>query len=121
MKVSLTEFHAEVEAFRARLSGQQPEHLYESYCDSDPYGEIPKTLLHSGHLASYALATGMIDPFHIENLTKPATYLVPLGGWVLYRDASGSVNRFKLSNLGVDGDKTFRGLRLNRTLCVTSH
>jgi deoxycytidine triphosphate deaminase len=42
--------------------------------------------------------TGMIDPFDLSALQKPATYLVPLEGLVRYRDSRGQLQRFYLSS-----------------------
>jgi deoxycytidine triphosphate deaminase len=74
----------------------------------DPYPEIPPSLLHSGHLASYAVMTGMIEPFDLAALQKPATYLVPLEGPVRYRDTKGQYQRFYLSS-----DPTVRNVELD--------
>jgi hypothetical protein len=55
-------------------------------------------LRHSGYLASYAIATGMIGPFEPARLTKPATYAVPLMGACRYLDDKGTPHAFYLSN-----------------------
>jgi deoxycytidine triphosphate deaminase len=64
----------------------------------DPYSEVPPALLHAGHVASYAVACGMIEPFEREQLTKPATYLVKVEGECRYVDETGATVRFYLSN-----------------------
>ncbi len=46
---------------------------------SDPLPSIPPSLLHSGDIAAYIEATGMIHPFHAEDL-KPASYAFRLMG-----------------------------------------
>jgi hypothetical protein len=96
MQVSLEEFRRQVIAL---LGGELPdaETKFRSLETYDPYPEIPPSLLHSGHLASYAAMTGLIEPFDINALQKPATYLVPLEGPVRYRDAGGQYQRFYLS------------------------
>ncbi len=100
MKVSLLEFHRQVEDFQLKvakslLMGQQRYDFLEEF---DPYyDEIPPALLNAGHLATYALAAGMIEPFDIDKLTKPATYLVSAEGQVRYRNESGHVERFYLT------------------------
>ncbi|MGH7047122.1 MAG: hypothetical protein ACREE2_12125 [Stellaceae bacterium] len=52
--------------------------------------------------------TGMIEPFNLTALQKPATYLVPLEGLVRYRDTEGEFQRFYLSN-----DPTVRNAELD--------
>jgi deoxycytidine triphosphate deaminase len=59
-------------------------------------------------LASYAVMTGMIEPFDLAALQKPATYLVPLEGPVRYRDTKGQYQRFYLSS-----DPTIRNVELD--------
>src|SRR6266481_659130 len=96
MQVSLEEFRRQIgELLHPGLPDAETRfrHL-ETY---DPYPELPSALLHSGHLASYVAMTGMIEPFDITALQKPATYLVPLEGPVRYRDNSGRYHRFYLS------------------------
>ena len=82
---------------------------YQCHVTLDPYPEIPPSLLHSGHLASYVAMTGMIDPFdYLAGLQKPATYLVPLEGPVRYRDSRGQLQRFYLSS-----DPTIRNTEMD--------
>ena len=52
--------------------------------------------------------TGMIEPFDLVALQKPATYLVPLEGLVRYRDTKGQFQRFYLSS-----DPTVRNAELD--------
>jgi deoxycytidine triphosphate deaminase len=107
MQVSLKEFHRQVSLlFDPGLPTADERHkLLETL---DPYPEIPPSLLHSGHLASYAAMTGMIEPFDLGALQKPATYLVPLEGLVRYRDSKGEFQRFYLSS-----DPTVRNIQLD--------
>jgi len=100
MRISLEDFHQQVQIFqentgRSSLSGEERYDLLEEF---DPYADkIPPALLNAGHLATYAIATGMIDPFDASRLTKPATYLVSAEGPVQYRDERGHVERFYLT------------------------
>ncbi|MER8959040.1 hypothetical protein [Mesorhizobium sp. M0701] len=96
MLVNLDVFQKAVRDF---ASGSLPAaaERYAVLADRDPYEDIPPALLHSGHLASYAITTGMIEPFDIDDLKKPATLLVSLEGTVRYRDNNGDVQRFYLS------------------------
>jgi deoxycytidine triphosphate deaminase len=97
MQIELREFTTQLELL---CSAKLPPcgERYEAFGTIDPFPRIPCALLHSGHLASYAVATGMIDPFEPANLTKPATYAVPLMGPCRYRDDEGKQHAFYLSN-----------------------
>lgn len=96
MQVSLEDFWKEVNSLK---SGNLPDEAarYELFREYDPYESIPPALLHSGHLASYVITTGMIDPFDVEDLRKPATLLITLEGSVRYRDDEGNVQKFFLT------------------------
>lgn len=97
MQVPLEEFRRQVAALLE--PGVPPaEERYQLLGTLDPYPDIPPSLLHSGHLASYALMTGMIEPFDPAALEKPATYLAPLEGAVRYRNSKGQFQRFHLSS-----------------------
>jgi deoxycytidine triphosphate deaminase len=100
MQVSLEEFQRELTTL---LDHDLPnaEARFRQLEAYDPYPGIPPSLLHSGHLASYVAMTGMIDPFDINALQKPATYLVSLEGLVRYRDRRGQLQRFYLSSNSV--------------------
>jgi hypothetical protein len=120
MQVSLNEFHKEVSAlFGPSLPAA--DERYQLLSALDPYPQIPPSLLHSGHLASYAVITGMIEPFDLGALQKPATYLVQLEGPVRYRDSKGQVQRFYLSSdpvvrdteLDVRGELILERIRLS--------
>jgi hypothetical protein len=93
-----------LEEFRRQVSGlfhpglPTVDERFRHLGTFDPYPEIPPSLLHSGHLASYVAMTGMIEPFDLDALQKPATYLVPLEGLVRYRDSKGRFQRFYLSS-----------------------
>lgn len=100
MEISLVEFHEQLSAFanEAELSGLKPKDRYSLFKGFDPYSEqIPPALLNAGHAASYALACGMIEPFDLDALVKPATYLVPVEGECRYVDEKGQTQRFYLS------------------------
>jgi deoxycytidine triphosphate deaminase len=109
MQVDLEKFHDEVQAFVDLQQLPSPESRYAALAALDPYPEIPSALLNSGHLASYAITTGMIDPFHVDALTKPATYLVAIEGRVTYLDDNGDRCAFFLSEKrSVEGEKDVR-------------
>jgi deoxycytidine triphosphate deaminase len=97
MQVDLDHFRAQIEV---QLRPDLPlcSERYQAFQAVDPFPEVPCALLHSGHLASYAIATGMIDPFDPARLTKPATYAVPLMGPCRYLDDQGRQHAFYLSN-----------------------
>jgi deoxycytidine triphosphate deaminase len=97
MQVSLEEFRQQVSTL-LHTGLPVADDRYRLLGTFDPYTDIPSSLLHSGHLASYAVMTGMIEPFDPTALQKPATYLVPLEGLVRYRDAKGEFQRFYLSD-----------------------
>ena len=95
----LAVFRDLVEADADYYRGRSAESRYELLKEIDPYPEITPSLLHAGHVASYVMAAGIIDPFEpAKYLTKPATYLVPLEGPCRYRDTDGVAKRFYLSN-----------------------
>lgn len=52
---------------------------FESTKSRDPYPEIPCALLNSADIADYIAETGMIDPFHSDNLTS-ASYMACIEG-----------------------------------------
>jgi deoxycytidine triphosphate deaminase len=97
MLVDLEVFHERVKVL---LTGNLPpiEERYQAFSSVDPYPEIEPALLHAGHIASYAIMVGMIEPFDLNALTKPATYLAQLEGPVRYRDENGDVCKFFLTN-----------------------
>ncbi|MBZ9906221.1 hypothetical protein LB557_09450 [Mesorhizobium sp. BR115XR7A] len=96
MRVDLDIFQKTIREFSSGML-PYPADRYAILADRDPYEDIPAALLHSGHIASYAITTGMIEPFDIEDLKKPASLLVALEGPVRYRDDDGKVKRFYLS------------------------
>lgn len=108
MQVDLAKFHDEVRQLLSAPSLPSPQDRYSALGLFDPFPDIPPALLHSGHLASYAIMTGMIDPFEIGNLNKPATYLVPLEGPVRYADEKGNQCSFYLSREALPGQKDVR-------------
>jgi deoxycytidine triphosphate deaminase len=108
MQIDLEKFQDEVRALAQSQQLPSPEARYAALATLDPYTEIPPALLNSGHLASYAIMTGMIDPFDVNALKKPATYLVPIEGPVTYLDENGERCSFFLSEKNVDGEKDVR-------------
>ena len=58
-----------LETFQARIADlchpdlPPCEQRYQTFATVDPFPEIAPALLHAGHIASYAVAAGMIDPF----------------------------------------------------------
>jgi deoxycytidine triphosphate deaminase len=108
MQVNLDVFLKEVRAIANADGLPSPQQRYDALATFDPYPEIPPALLHSGHLASYAITTGMIDPFESDALEKPATYLVPLEGPVRFLDSENSRQSFYLSNTEVQGEADVR-------------
>ena len=108
MQIDLEEFQEEVRSFAESQQPSSPEARYLALAAYDPYPEIPSALLNSGHLASYAITTGMIEPFDINALKKPATYLVPIEGQVTYLDENGERCSFFLSEKNVGGEKDVR-------------
>lgn len=102
MEVDLENFHSQVLALQdpALPSGDE---RYSMFGALDPYPEIPPALLNAGHIASYAIMTGMIEPFEATSLTKPATYLVPLEGECRYIDEYGKRQAFYLGTSGSRG------------------
>ena len=106
MQIDLETFISQVEAVVAHAGMPNPVERSTQFANSDPFPNISPSLLHSGHIASYAVATGMIDPFDPLCLKKPATYLVSLEGDVQYRDAEGVSHSFFLTKqLEVPGKK----------------
>lgn len=99
MERSLVDFHRLVAQFEASVAatGLGDEDRYNLFKNVDPYPKIQRSLLNAGHIASYAVALGMIEPFDRKALTKPATYLIPAEGPCRYRDEDGRVQRFYLS------------------------
>ncbi|MBD8548660.1 hypothetical protein IFT82_18235 [Sphingomonas sp. CFBP 8760] len=100
MEVELQRFHQRVEAFETEIAvaGMTAAERYDTLKLHDPYSEVPSALLHAGHVASYVVACGMVEPFEREQLTKPATYLVRVEGDCRYVDETGATVRFYLSN-----------------------
>jgi deoxycytidine triphosphate deaminase len=107
MQVSLEKFREEVTA-KAGATLPTPEDRYKIFAEVDPYPKIPSTLLNSGHLASYAIAAGMIDQFEVDALEKPATYLVPIEGPVRFLDENGERRSFFLSDKSITGEADVR-------------
>ena len=89
----LTKFEETVKAGEHSASAR-----YERFRDYDPYEEIPPALLNAGHIASYAIACGMIEPFERDKLVKPATYLVKVEGDCRYVDEAGKLVSYYLSS-----------------------
>lgn len=99
MEVDLDTFHKQVTKFRDDCDNLEPnfEIRADKFAEFDPFNTIPPALLNAGQLASYAIGTGMIEPFEHQKLTKPATYLVAVEGACRYRDENNDVVSFYLS------------------------
>lgn len=108
MQIELSSFQDEVRRLQQHPGLPDTKARYERFAIIDPYPEIAPALLHAGHLASYAVTTGMIRPFEVEDLGKPATYLVRLEGAVRFLDAKGKLNRFYLSRNEIRGELEVR-------------
>jgi deoxycytidine triphosphate deaminase len=61
---------------------------FEKYRSSDPFPDIKPALLNSADIIDYVNITGMIEPFHPEDL-KPASYALRLLGEYVYWDDKG--------------------------------
>lgn len=113
MEVSLVDFHKEVrdlETLVTTAAVALPQRV-ETLKTYDPYPGVPPALLNAGHLASYALVAGMIEPFDVKRLEKPATYLVAAKGPCRYRDEHGNIERFFLSDVPSDRDDQIEEVR----------
>src|SRR5260221_4365195 len=99
MQVDLPAFDGLMAAFEGAIAASaiSASDRFQLFKDYDPFVSIPPALLSAGHLASYAVTTGMIEPFERGQLTKPATYLVKVEGDCRYRDEDGKLVNFYLS------------------------
>lgn len=99
MKVDLDVFEQLIFEFERKISsiGLTADQRFQIFEDFDPFEDIPPALLNAGHIATYAMTTGMIEPFEASQLTKPATYLVKVEGECRYRDEEGKLVSFYLS------------------------
>jgi deoxycytidine triphosphate deaminase len=61
---------------------------FARYRAVDPFPEIPPALLNSADISDYIRVTGMIFPFHPEDLAKPACYQGRIGGWASYDETA---------------------------------
>lgn len=77
--------------------GDEAERLYEATKSNDPLPQIAPALLNSADIAQYVKNTGMIDPFHAEDL-KPASYEIQIRGDWLFWDADGTPREGTLSS-----------------------
>lgn len=113
MEVSLKAFSDEASAFKNAVATHRPSSTnpVEEFKSLDPYPDIPPALLNAGHLATYCLVAGMIEPFDLSQLAKPATYLVAAKGPVRYRDDQGNIERFFLSNDANDREREVEEVR----------
>lgn len=80
------------------------EEKYKKYRSLDPFPSIPCALLSSEDIHNYVDATGMIEPFYLEDL-KSASYKVKIGGEVRYWEDGDEPKTFKLD--GKRGNKKF--------------
>lgn len=83
----------------------EAETLARKYQDVDPYPDIEPALLNSADIMAYVKQTGLISPFHPDNL-KGASYDVTIKGDVVYYepDPITHVNGRKTFKLENDGD-----------------
>lgn len=68
---------------------QEAQARFDSTKSADPFPEIPPALLNAADMLDYIAATGMIHPFEIdperpEQVLKPASCAIPVGGEWLY-------------------------------------
>ncbi|MGO7904931.1 hypothetical protein AB9E09_09700 [Rhizobium leguminosarum] len=113
MEVTLKDFKRQVRALEGAVDTTAPSLLdrTEALKTLDPYPDIPSALLNAGHLATYGIVAGMIQPFEAGRLEKPATYLVAAKGPCRYRDEQGNIERFFLSNDPKDRDSEIEEVR----------
>jgi deoxycytidine triphosphate deaminase len=75
---------------RFAITDEEAEERFEATRGSDPFPGIAPALLNSADLLDYVAATGMIFPFAIppkpEEMLKPASCAIRLGGEVVYWD-----------------------------------
>lgn len=64
---------------------KEVEKLYEKWFERDPFPDIAPALLNSADICRYVERTGMIYPFHIEDLSG-ATYEARIKGDVIWWD-----------------------------------
>lgn len=64
------------------------EERFNRYRAVDPFPEVPSALLNSADISDYVRVTGMIFPFHPEDLAKPACYEGRIGAWAAYNEDS---------------------------------
>lgn len=65
------------------LSDASARRLYEKWKSKDPYPNIQPALLNSADIKAYVKTTGMIYPFHEDDL-QGASYKVKIAGKILY-------------------------------------
>lgn len=88
-------------------SDQEAEKRYNDWKSKDPYPKVAAALLNSADIKAYVKKTGMICPFHEEEL-QSASYKVKIGGKVIYWEYDGQPkNKIKKVELdlknGLDG------------------
>lgn len=82
---------------------------YQKYGATDPYPEIEPSLLNSADIFDYVEKTGMIHPFH-ENQLKPASYGIKMKGEFIYWENREKIIEGRLEDIkdiDSDGDKVF--------------
>jgi len=72
-----------IDPFYAVTSFADAHRAYERWKSVDPFSKIPPALLNSADIMDYVRMTGMIYPFHPEDL-RGATYTVRLHGMCIY-------------------------------------
>lgn len=76
---------APVNALPFVQSDAEARKRFTDYKRVDPFPDISPALLNSADIYDYIRVTGMIFPFHKEDLSKPACYQVRLlGPWIEY-------------------------------------
>ena len=76
----------------------------DQYKTIDPFPSIPSALLKSADIKRYADVTGMLDPFHAEDL-KSSSYAVRMKGLCKWWDEKGEPKKTELGDIK---SKTFK-------------
>lgn len=81
---------------------REASEAYNTWKETDPFPQIPPALLNSADIRDYVRTTGMIYPFHEEDL-KGATYTVRLNGLcVCYEKKDGKLVQKSIYCVGED-------------------
>lgn len=81
---------------------EEARQAYNKWKNKDPFSKIPPALLNSADIKDYVRLTGMIYPFHSEDVVG-ATYTVRLKGMCVYydEDEKGNIDKH-IFCIGVD-------------------